>query len=419
MALAVLELLFLCCIELFDADRVLELLVEVDRILDESDVMEVLRVRDAKAAHAVGMSPLLEVPIEGPSAPVRLVAADFAFVLHTEPMELVQPEGDGLSVPAQGQIQWVVQRSIILFIFVLFVVESPSAIFTCDLICHRTELFLLQFGSSLLHKLGLTLLHVTLGGFDHVQELLHHETHAELALGHSPAVVATGFRSVALALLGSFGQEILWNILLGDPLHAEKALSPVRETAAALHAQGFKALLEALEPQRLEVLGTVHAGHVHRALGRCVTRRGRFCACTPSAPARDCALLPRLLEGRRPFAGDGRKVDQGLGSLEERLEVVQQILEVLSVGCSHLGSRRNLGEVAEGGQVVQILGRAELLHVARPLVQGVKVKVLAEHFLPRKHRCAFHVCLQRQCLLRFDVREAHVVLPGLLQALIE
>merc|ERR1719433_1693214 len=59
---------------------------------------------------------LLEVALEGPTPPVRVVPADFAFVFDAQPMELVQPEGDWFPVPAERQIQRVVNRPLLVCI---------------------------------------------------------------------------------------------------------------------------------------------------------------------------------------------------------------------------------------------------------------------------------------------------------------
>jgi len=73
-------------------------------ILDLGDLVEVLRVGDAQTSHAVGVPPLLEVPLERSPALVGLVAADLALVHDPQAVQLVEPVGDGLAVPTDGVV---------------------------------------------------------------------------------------------------------------------------------------------------------------------------------------------------------------------------------------------------------------------------------------------------------------------------
>ena len=49
------------------------------------------------------------------AAPVGRVAADLALELLVEPVQLVEPVGDGLAVPAQRQLQRVVNVLVLIF----------------------------------------------------------------------------------------------------------------------------------------------------------------------------------------------------------------------------------------------------------------------------------------------------------------
>lgn len=51
-----------------------------------------------EASHAIGMLPLREVALEGLWSPVSGVPTDLTGVAQVEPMQLVEPVGDGLQV---------------------------------------------------------------------------------------------------------------------------------------------------------------------------------------------------------------------------------------------------------------------------------------------------------------------------------
>jgi hypothetical protein len=77
-----------------------QLLMKGQCIIDGRDVLEVDSVGDLETFHAIGVPPLLEMHLEGTTAPVTVVTANFTFVLYTQAMEFVQPVWDGLAVPA-------------------------------------------------------------------------------------------------------------------------------------------------------------------------------------------------------------------------------------------------------------------------------------------------------------------------------
>jgi hypothetical protein len=66
-----------------------------------------LGVGDAETPHAIRVPPFAEVPLEGARAPVRKTATDITFILNIQAVQLVQPEGNGLAVPAQRQVEGV------------------------------------------------------------------------------------------------------------------------------------------------------------------------------------------------------------------------------------------------------------------------------------------------------------------------
>jgi len=92
----------------------LNILPELLCICNFSDLIEVLGVWNAQDTHA-GLVPVLsEVPLKGPSAPIGRPPTDLTLELLVQTMQLVQPVGDGLAIPAQRQLQGVVNEVILL-----------------------------------------------------------------------------------------------------------------------------------------------------------------------------------------------------------------------------------------------------------------------------------------------------------------
>mmetsp|Transcript_43186 Transcript_43186/g.102478 ORF Transcript_43186/g.102478 Transcript_43186/m.102478 type:complete len:227 (-) Transcript_43186:974-1654(-) len=143
-------------------------------------LVEVLVVGDAERPHPVDVPPLLEVPLKGAAAPVGRVAADLALELLVEAMELVQPVGDRLAVPAQRQLEGVVDVLVLLVaVFIEFLL-----------------LRLLQLHLELVVRPRLLLLDVGNCVVDDRAEHLHHEQHAALEPSRLPRR-----RALLLALL--------------------------------------------------------------------------------------------------------------------------------------------------------------------------------------------------------------------------
>mmetsp|Transcript_34458 Transcript_34458/g.103172 ORF Transcript_34458/g.103172 Transcript_34458/m.103172 type:complete len:247 (-) Transcript_34458:1310-2050(-) len=169
----------------------LELRPQRVRVLDEGDALEVARVRDAEASHAVRVPPLLEVALEGARAHVGLVAADLAPVLDVEAVELVEPVGDGLAVPAERQVERVVDRLLLLLVVVLVLVLlrlRRRRQIALDLVV-RARLLLLDHGRRLVDYLRQKLAQVA----GHLLE------EGELAV---PAAAAAALPAVVPLLLG-------------------------------------------------------------------------------------------------------------------------------------------------------------------------------------------------------------------------
>lgn len=66
-----------------------QLLMQGQGIIDSRDILEVDGIGDLQTFHAVGVTPFLEMHLEGTTAPVTVVAADFTFVLDAQTVELV------------------------------------------------------------------------------------------------------------------------------------------------------------------------------------------------------------------------------------------------------------------------------------------------------------------------------------------
>ena len=109
-------------------------------MLDVSNVLEMQLIRDAEAFHAKGVSPLLEVLLEGSSAPVTCTSADFAFKLLAETVQLVQPVRNRLTIPTHGQVFRVVLYSV--FVTVL---SRDSNCFSQDVFSFKRFFFSFNF----------------------------------------------------------------------------------------------------------------------------------------------------------------------------------------------------------------------------------------------------------------------------------
>mmetsp|Transcript_47362 Transcript_47362/g.88614 ORF Transcript_47362/g.88614 Transcript_47362/m.88614 type:complete len:294 (+) Transcript_47362:80-961(+) len=94
----------------------LEFLVQCDRFLDLCDLLEVCGIGDLQASHAKSVSPLLEVSLKRSPTPVGVVPANLALVLDAHSVQLVQPKRNWLAIPTQWQVQWVVDRPLLVVI---------------------------------------------------------------------------------------------------------------------------------------------------------------------------------------------------------------------------------------------------------------------------------------------------------------
>lgn len=99
-----------------------------ERIINTGHFFEMHCVWYLETFHAIGVSPLRKVQLEGSSPPIRIIPANLALVLHAKSMQLVEPIRNRLPIPAQRHVLWVVvdwlrfvftlRINFILFIFV-------------------------------------------------------------------------------------------------------------------------------------------------------------------------------------------------------------------------------------------------------------------------------------------------------------
>ena len=78
----------------------LYVLPELLSISNLGDLVKVLCVWYAQDAHAGLMPVLPEMALKGPPSPVGYASADLALKLLVQAMQLVQPVGNGLAIPA-------------------------------------------------------------------------------------------------------------------------------------------------------------------------------------------------------------------------------------------------------------------------------------------------------------------------------
>ena len=83
-----------------------------ESVIDSCDIFEVYSIWDFEALHPICMPPLLEMHLEGPSAPVAEVTTYLALVFDSQPVKLVQPVGNRLTIPPQRQVFRVIDWSI-------------------------------------------------------------------------------------------------------------------------------------------------------------------------------------------------------------------------------------------------------------------------------------------------------------------
>ena len=88
------------------------------------NIFEVNRIWDTEALHLVGVTPILEVLLESPTAPVAGTTANLALELLTQAVQLEEPIGDGFAIPAHGQVLRVILDTIFIIIGVI----------SCDLV---------------------------------------------------------------------------------------------------------------------------------------------------------------------------------------------------------------------------------------------------------------------------------------------
>jgi hypothetical protein len=94
-----------------------DLLMKFECMLDVRDVLEVYLVRNAQTLHPERVSPLLEVLFKSPSTPVTGASTNLTLKLLAQPMQLIKPVRDRLSVPAHRQILRIVFDAVFVAVF--------------------------------------------------------------------------------------------------------------------------------------------------------------------------------------------------------------------------------------------------------------------------------------------------------------
>jgi len=69
-------------------------------------------VGNLETFHAVGVPPLLEMHLEGPSSPVAIISTYLTLVLDAQAVKFVKPVRDWLSIPAKRKVLGIVDGSI-------------------------------------------------------------------------------------------------------------------------------------------------------------------------------------------------------------------------------------------------------------------------------------------------------------------
>mmetsp|Transcript_28371 Transcript_28371/g.68149 ORF Transcript_28371/g.68149 Transcript_28371/m.68149 type:complete len:284 (-) Transcript_28371:631-1482(-) len=212
------------------------------------------------------MPPLAEVALKRSSSPVAVVATNLTLVLNTQPVQLVEPEGDRLPVPAHGQIQRVVHRAIFVnkASLLAFLIWHLHVIHLLFLAVHGIQLQLLSSSGLLLFQMGSRRVDLVA---QHILEALD----AALQVCQLPIQLFTDLSGLALLLKGLLPQLLnrLFVILtrhvcLLDILVGEQAVGGQHEQGVfvgglcpALHPAVLESLLKIL----LEVLQElVHVG---------------------------------------------------------------------------------------------------------------------------------------------------------------
>lgn len=123
-AFLILELLLEVRLESPLKVRLHQLLVQTQRLLNPRHIFEVTRVRDPQTLHAVGVTPLLEMFLEGTSAPVGCPTTNLTLKLFTQTMQLIQPVGYRLSIPSHRQRLRIILQPLLILIRVLGAAHS-------------------------------------------------------------------------------------------------------------------------------------------------------------------------------------------------------------------------------------------------------------------------------------------------------
>merc|ERR550519_1015954 len=99
----------------------LDLLPQCHGVLNVGHIGKVSSVWDSQTSHAMCMTPLCKMSLKSLGSLVSEVSTNLTVVRDVEAMQLVQPVGDGLAIPAQGQVLRIVGNIIVaLLLHLLF-----------------------------------------------------------------------------------------------------------------------------------------------------------------------------------------------------------------------------------------------------------------------------------------------------------
>mmetsp|Transcript_40482 Transcript_40482/g.89950 ORF Transcript_40482/g.89950 Transcript_40482/m.89950 type:complete len:282 (+) Transcript_40482:630-1475(+) len=205
-------------------------------------LVEVFVVGNAKCTHAVLVPPLLEVLLKRTPAPVAVVATDFTLELLVEAVQLVEPVGDGLAVPAQRQLERVVHICVLLIL----------------VLGGQLRLRLLLLSLHLLVGLRLFLLYPALCVSQHLAQQLRQLLRTSLQQRNLECALLQ-LLNVFLAALRTWrnhplGKQLLVELLQWGALGEEQALGALLGCAAAFEAQGLQRLLQPVSTNGLQLL---------------------------------------------------------------------------------------------------------------------------------------------------------------------
>ena len=90
--------------------------MQLQGVLNLSNILEVDSVWYSEAFHLISMSPLLEMFLEGSATPVASTSTDLTLKLLAETVQLEEPVRDRLTIPPHWQVLRIVLDPIFIVI---------------------------------------------------------------------------------------------------------------------------------------------------------------------------------------------------------------------------------------------------------------------------------------------------------------